>query len=327
MSADPNKDEIAHIMDMMIVDLVDLQAAIVDLDDFQAASYEASPISRKGRRSKVEIEFIKTAIKRVLATDETPMTVRQVFYRLVSLGVIDKTENEYKSTVCRLLADMRRDGDIPYSWIADNTRWMRKPATYSNLEQAVQETAQFYRRRLWDDQEVYVEVWLEKDALSGVLYPITSQYDVPLMVTRGYPSLSFLHSAAEGILYEDKPTFLYYVGDHDPSGVHIPQKVEADLREMAAGAEIHFERIAVNVDQIEALNLPTRPTKKTDTRSKTFKGASVEADAIPPADLRSLVETAITQHINERVFVHTKVAERSERELLKAWAEQLKVRS
>ncbi|MCH9000581.1 MAG: hypothetical protein IID48_20275 [Proteobacteria bacterium] len=282
-------------------------------------------MSRKGRRSKVEIEFIKSAIERLLNA-ENPMTVRQVFYRLVSLGVIDKTEAEYKTTVCRLLADMRRKGDIPYSWIADNTRWMRKPATYSNLEQAVQETAQFYRRRLWDDQEVYVEVWLEKDALSGVLYPITAQYDVPLMVTRGYPSLSFLHSAAEGILDEDKPTFLYYIGDHDPSGVHIPQKVEADLREMAPGAEIHFERIAVNIDQIEAWNLPTRPTKKTDTRSKTFKGASVEADAIPPADLRALVEEAITQHINKEALNATMVAERSEREIVRAWAEQLVAR-
>ncbi len=286
-----------------------------------ASAYRARPIKRR-RRSKVEIETIKTEIHEVLA-DENPMTVRQVFYRLVSLGVIEKTEAEYKTTVCRLLTDMRRNGELPYQWIADNTRWMRKPNTYSDLEEAVQRTAQFYRRCLWDDQEAYVEVWLEKDALSGVLYPITAQYDVPLMVTRGYPSLSFLHSAAEGILYEDKPTFLYYVGDHDPSGVHIPQKIEADLREMAAGAEIYFERIAVNVDQIEAWNLPTRPTKKTDSRSKTFKGGSVEADAILPADLRALVEEAITQHIDKEVLNITKVAERSEREMLRAWAEQL----
>ena len=191
MTAHPLQDAIEQTTGqrLSIDDLVKLKT--------QITTYGARPISRKGRRSKVEIEFIKTAIARVLS-DENPMTVRQVFYRLVSLGVIEKTENEYKSTVCRLLTDMRRGGDVPYRWIADNTRWMRKPATYSNLEQAIQETAQFYRRRLWDDQEVYVEIWLEKDALSGVLYPITAKYDVPLMVTRGYPSLSFLHSAAEG---------------------------------------------------------------------------------------------------------------------------------
>ena len=164
---------------------------------------------------------------------------------------------------------------------------------------------------------------MEKDALAGVLYPVTARYDVPLMVTRGYPSLSFLHGAAEGILDADKPTFLYYLGDHDPSGVHIPQKIEVDLREMAAGAEIHFERIAVNIDQIAAWNLPTRPTKKTDSRSKTFKGGSVEVDAISSADLRVLVEEAITQHIDQEVLNTTMVAERSEREMVRAWAEQL----
>ena len=283
--------------------------------------YRAS-LTKRSRRTRIEIETIKAAIQRLLG-NEHPMTVRQVFYRLVTLDVIDKTEAEYKSTVCRLLTDMRRNGELPYQWIADNTRWMRTPTSYSNLEQAVQETAEFYRRRLWDDQGVYVEVWLEKDALAGVLYPITAQYDVLLMVTRGYPSLTFLHSAAQGILAEDKPAFLYYLGDHDPSGVHIPQKVESDLREMAAGAEIHFERIAVNVDQIEALNLPTRPTKKTDSRSKAFKGASVEVDAITSADLRALVEEAITQHIDKEVLHITTVAERSERELLRAWGKQL----
>ena len=110
-------------------------------DMAQGAVYRTSP-TKRSRRTKAEIETIKTAIQEVLA-DENPMTVRQVFYRLVSLGVIDKTEAEYKTTVCRLLTDMRRNGDVLYSWIADNTRWMRKPETYSNLEQAVQETARF----------------------------------------------------------------------------------------------------------------------------------------------------------------------------------------
>ena len=130
MNAHDLKDAIEQITGqrLPIVDLVNLKTQVA------ANSYGARPINRKGRRSKVEIEFIKTAIKTVLATEETPMTVRQVFYRLVSVGAIDKTENEYKSTVCRLLTDMRRDGDIPNNWIADNTRWMPKPTTYSSLE-------------------------------------------------------------------------------------------------------------------------------------------------------------------------------------------------
>src|SRR4051794_3971521 len=94
---------------------------------------------------------------------------------------------------------MRRAGDMPFDWLADNTRWQRKPRTFHSVEQALQETARIYRKALWQDSEAHVEVWLEKDALAGVLLPVTALYDVPLMFARGYASLSFLHSAAEHI--------------------------------------------------------------------------------------------------------------------------------
>jgi hypothetical protein len=80
------------------------------------------------------------------------MTVRQVFYRLVSLGAILKTQAEYKNTVCRLLTDMRRSDDLPFEWITDNTRWMHKGRSFSSLDRALQHTATAYRRSLWDNQ-------------------------------------------------------------------------------------------------------------------------------------------------------------------------------
>jgi hypothetical protein len=126
---------------------------------------------------------------------DNPMTVRQVFYQAVSRGLIAKTEAEYKQTIGRLLTEMRLDGTIPFGWIADNTRWMRKPETHSSLKAVAEEWARSYRRAIWQEQEVYVEVWLEKEALAGVLYEETHRYDVPLMVTRGYPSLSYVHEA------------------------------------------------------------------------------------------------------------------------------------
>jgi hypothetical protein len=101
------------------------------------------------------------------------------------MGVIAKTEGEYKITVVRLLGDMRRNGEIEFDWIAGNTRWMRKPRTFSSLENMLKRTAEAYRRSVWDNQECYVEIWLEKDALAGVLYEETGAWDVPLMVTRG----------------------------------------------------------------------------------------------------------------------------------------------
>src|SRR5215472_8341492 len=96
--------------------------------------------TKKKRRDRRQIQHICDALYQVL-NEEHPMTVRQVFYRMVSSGVIAKTEAEYKSTICRLLAKLRRQEIIPYRWIADNTRWMRKPRSYSSLFAALQDTA------------------------------------------------------------------------------------------------------------------------------------------------------------------------------------------
>jgi hypothetical protein len=274
----------------------------------------------RSRRTKSDIETIKRAIVEALEVDR-PMSVRQVFYRLVSGGAIPKTEAAYKSTVVRILGDMRKAREIPFDWIADSTRWMRKPASFDSMEDALTEAAQFYRRDLWRSQESYVEVWLEKDALAGVLYQITGRWDVPLMVTRGYPSLSFLSSAADTINAAGKPTKLYYFGDHDPSGCDIPRAVEEHIREYAPDAELSFHRIAVNADQIKTLGLPTRPTKTTDSRCKGFEGGSVEVDAIPPPTLRAMAEESITSNIDARSLRDLRAIEAEERETLQGLAE------
>jgi hypothetical protein len=254
--------------------------------------------------------------------DDHPMTVRQVFYRMVAAGAIEKTEAEYKTTITRLLGELRLRGVIPFDWLADNTRWMRKPQSHSSLEEALRYTAQTYRRSLWDNQNAYVEVWLEKDALAGVLFAETEPWDVPLMVTRGYPSLSFVHTAAEYLREVEKPTFIYYFGDWDPSGKDISRNLETRLRQFAPTADITFRRVAVNEDQIAELGLPTRPTKKTDSRSKSFTGDSVELDAIPPRTLRRMVERCITGHIDPRALEIQKLAEDEERRALELFAER-----
>lgn len=256
--------------------------------------------TKRARRSRDRIATVRDGLVEI-ALKSAPVTCRQVFYRAVVAGLVEKTEVEYKSTVCRLLVDLRRSGDLPYQTIADNTRWMRKPTTWDSWEDALNHTARTYRQSLWRDQDAYVEVWLEKDALAGVVVEATREWDVPLMVSRGFASLSFLHSAAEQIVDSGKPAFLYYVGDHDPSGVLIDRKIEETLRELAPESEIHFERIAVTPAQIVEMNLPTRPTKKS-RHSRSFVGESVEADAIEPAELRYLVTNAITRHIDNVVY-------------------------
>ena len=251
------------------------------------------------------------------------MTVRQVYYQATVRGIIDKTEVGY-TKVQTDLVQMRKTGILPYSWLADNTRWQRKPNTHNSIQDALDETARFYRKALWNDVNAYVEVWLEKDALSGVVYPVTSKYDVPLMVARGYASLSFLHNAAEYIKSLDCPVFIYHLGDYDPSGVNAGEKIEQTLREMAPAANITFQRIGVTKFQIEALDLPTRPTKKSDTRSKGFGDISVELDAIDPGTLRAIVETAIEDHLPPDQFNVLKAAEESERDIIGRMVDDLR---
>jgi hypothetical protein len=278
-------------------------------------AYGASPIKQRRRRTRAEIGAVKAEIARLLAADR-PMTVRQVFYRLVGAGVVAKTEAEYKQTVGRLLTEMRLAEEIPFGWIADNTRWMRKPASYSSVEQALRRTAEAYRRSLWDQQPVYVELWLEKDALAGVLMEESGPWDVPLMVTRGYPSLSYVYEAAQAIDDCEKPAYLYYFGDYDPSGLDISRTVEARIREFAPWADLTFERVAVTAAQIEEMGLPTRPTKQTDSRSKGFAGQSVEVDAIPPGTLRDLTMACVQRHVDEHALAQIVAVEAAEREAL-----------
>jgi hypothetical protein len=279
----------------------------------QAALYQTSPIKRH-RSTKVEVETRREELLAII-DDGRPMTVRQVFYQATVRGLVEKAESGY-AKVQNDLTLMRRAADLPYHWLADNTRWQRKPRTFNSVEEALNNTARFYRKSLWDNADSYVEIWLEKDALAGVIYPVTSMYDVPLMVARGYASLSFLYTAAEYINDLEVPTYIYHLGDHDPSGVNAGEKIEETLRDMAPDADITFERIAATEEQIDAWNLPTRPTKKSDTRSKTFGDISVELDAIEPNRLRAIVQEAIERHLPADQFEILKAAEESEREVI-----------
>jgi hypothetical protein len=177
-------------------------------------------------------------------------------------GAVEKEESGYRKAQ-RQLVLLRREGEVPYNWIADNTRWMHKPTTYAGLGDFFDRAATYYRQDLWIRSDVYVEVWCEKDALAGVLMPVTREYDVPLMVARGYSSETFAYNAAEAMKETGKPCFVYYVGDFDPSGWQMARNLEQKLAEF--GAPVVFERLTVNRDQIQAWDLPTRPSKVSDT--------------------------------------------------------------
>jgi hypothetical protein len=281
-------------------------------------SYPACPIKRR-RATKQEMIERRTAILHLL-DQMHPASVRQTYYQTTVHGLMEKTENGYDK-VQDAIVWLRERECCPYDWISDATRWMRKPASHSSIEEALRETARTYRRAVWRDQNVYVEIWLEKDALAGTILPVTAEYDVPLMVARGYSSLTFLHSAGEAIKEHGKPAHIGHLGDWDPSGQDAAAHIERKLRQFAPGVPIYFERLAVTKRQILQLELPTRPTKKTDSRAKKWQGDSVELDAISPTTLRTIVREFIERHIAPEQLAVIEAAEESEREVwLQAFA-------
>lgn len=285
--------------------------------------------TKKPRGLSCKTQELREAILEAFAETDKPVTVRQMFYMMTVRGVVPKTEAQGYRPVQRQLVEMRRDGSIPYDWIADNTRWMRKPKTYDSLGDFLDLAARQYRQSVWAQSGQYGEIWCEKDALAGVIFPITSQYDVPLMVARGYSSESFVYGAACHMRNLKRPAFVCYLGDFDPSGWDMSEGLKDKLHDL--GARMTFERLAVNPAQIEAWNLPERPSKTTDTRCKRFfqqfgDGCpSVELDAVPPDMLRTLVRDAIEKHLPAGLLEAVELEEQAARESLAAIAQDWKL--
>jgi hypothetical protein len=166
-----------------------------------------------------------------------------------------------------------------------------------------------------------VEVWIEKDALAGTIYPtVVERWGLRLFVARGFSSITYLHSAAEEILADGRPTIVYTLGDFDPSGLCASAKIAEELPRMARGVDVQVERIAVTLDQIRDWDLPTRSVKKKDSRARKFieeyGEISVELDAIPPTDLRALVDAAIARHADPVAIMKMRIIEEEERDIL-----------
>jgi hypothetical protein len=243
--------------------------------------------------------------------------------------VIEKTEAEYKATVIRLLTEMRLSDDIPFSWIVDESRRTRQHRTFDNVTDALNDTAKFYRRSALRESSVYIEIWSEKEALSGIIWDVASDYGVPVVVSRGTPSLTQLYGSFLNILEAgraEKPAYLYQFGDHDPSGCLIPRTIEARLNAFCDQHDCFrptIERVALTPEQIGQYRLPTRPTKRDgNSHAKGFKGRSTELDALPPNVRRELVRECIERHISADQVVGLRAAEDSERTIIEAFAER-----
>jgi hypothetical protein len=163
---------------------------------------------------KKTFEIIKQAV--AILTEHRPMTVRQVYYRLVSRQIVPNSLKSYKA-VCNALVTARQEGHINWSWIEDRLRRPRTVSMWDGLQDFAETARDGYRRNIGANQEYLVECWLEKDALSGIFEEILEPYGVTLNVGRGYDGWTSIYNAAER--YEDgEGVVILYFGDFDPSG-------------------------------------------------------------------------------------------------------------
>ncbi len=280
--------------------------------------YGARSIKRP-RRTQAELDKVLEAALEVIAGEDGPITIRHLFYRLVSLKVIEKTETAYKA-LGNHLSKWRHSGHIAFTAFADNTRWYLGATTFDDITDALDNAESCYRKNLWADQGVMLEIWCEKDAVAGVIGGVADSFGVKTFVCRGFPSLTSQHAAAMGFCEANrrgKKCLIAYFGDHDPSGVDIDRSMARRFAEW--GADVEIERVAITAAQIIEFDLPTRPVKSTDTRAKDWVGGCVEVDALPSADLRALVQNSITKHIDGYAWQQLQTVEQLERESLRAF--------
>lgn len=291
--------------------------------DVTGKFYEASPLKRK-RRTNAQIEQLDQQIYDVLSVDH-PQSVRHVFYRMTDPRLpepVEKSDRGYE-LVQRRCVQMRRDGRLKYSWIADMSRRGYFVNTFADAGDFIRRMAGLYRADLWADADYRCEVWTESRSIASVIQDDCHDLAIDLYPCGGFSSLSFVHYAAEQHNNSDdnRPLVIYYIGDHDPAGVLIDRALERELRlHLSNSIDLDFVRIAINEEQIHAFDLPTKPRKKTDTRSRQIE-STVEAEAMPAHVLRELLRGHVESLLPEGALEAAKIAEQSERNGLRLIAD------
>ena len=231
------------------------------------------------------------------------LTLRQLYYQLVTKNIIKNEERSYKN-LSSLVSDARLSGMLDWEAIEDRIRVPVSPAEWSSIKDLVDSALYSYRLPRWENQENYVELWVEKDALAGVLRPLAHEYHVTMMVNRGYSSQSAMYEAGKRYGREqfgERKLTLLYLGDFDPSGEDMVRDI-ADRMEMF-GIEVTVNKIALTLNQVQHYKPPPNPTKHSDPRSAEFiakyGASSWEVDAINPGELRKIIRRHIERYIDK----------------------------
>lgn len=285
--------------------------------------YRAGTVKRD-RRTNARIEQLDSQILAVLREDH-PQSVRHVFYRMTDPRLpepVEKTERGYRHVQDRMVK-LRRAKRLPFGWITDATRRGYHTPTYRDEADFLRSMKEHYRADLWQQAYFYCEVWTESRSIAGVIENDCRELAVSLYPAGGFSSITLAYQSAESINYyaDGRPVVIYYIGDYDPAGVLIDVALERELREhLTAGIDLHFSRIGITPEQIEAFDLPTKPRKDTDRRALHIR-ETVEAEAMPAGILRDLLRTNIESLLPERALAVAKVEEQSARDYFDRLAE------
>jgi hypothetical protein len=289
-----------------------------------AAVYPAGLIRR--RRTRLQIEQLDRQILQALEEDH-PQSVRHVYYQMTNPRLpeyVEKSERGYDQVQYRCLK-LRRDGRLPYGWIADATRRGYFTNTYRSAAEFLRNVAGLYRADLWRDSETYVEVWCESRSIAAVIQDDCEELAVSLYPAGGFSSVTLCYEAAEQInalAIDKRSVVIFYIGDYDPAGVLIDLAIEKELRiHLDTNINLDFRRLAITPEQIRRFDLPRKPRKKSDRRVLRIK-QTVEAEAMPARILRALLRTEIESLLPQRALEVSKVAEESEQEYLNLLAKR-----
>lgn len=244
-----------------------------------------------------------------------PATVRAVCYRLFVAGHIPDMSASSVRRVGRNLTRAREEGDIDWSWIVDETREVERTNSFDDLSSYARAVQRSYRRNLWSDQESLVEVWSEKGTVRGTLAPVLNEFGVPFRVQHGFGSATSVHQAARDS--DAKRIVALYVGDWDPSGMHMSEVDLPDRLERYGGT---VEIIRIAIIDVDVAGLPTfsADTKRTDARYDWFVQRygreCCELDALPPPILRERLRDEIASRIDHVLWDRAMQVEKAEME-------------
>lgn len=259
------------------------------------------------------------------------LTLRQLYYQLVSKNALRNHQREYKR-LGELLSNARLAGRIDWEVIEDRVRSAERAGQWQRIEDVVEAALRQFRLPRWDGQPNYIEVWCEKDALSSVFAPIVHELHVVSMVNRGYSSTTAMYDAAKRIkaTANGRPTKIIYIGDFDPSGEDMVRDIAERFRTFGLdpagndnrGHNVEIIKLALTQQQIEQYKLPPNPAKLSDSRAAGFIEKhgenSYEVDALPPEVLQKLIREAIVSNMDMKLYENKIAREDLERARVKA---------